>query len=280
MFELQLARNLLHCYILDMEGILGIFGIAVLVMEGVELFHSSSTNTLVAAGVACIVYIFYKFCDFSKKDPPDEETDSPKRNTESKHVWPFSLHMDDYIKEYQPDKYDYYCDEYGIVSTPKKKKDDLEAKESLDAAKYAKPTTNTVSAELQRNSHVYHPDHDIKQHIVVTPGKHLYLFVVCYNNFDIELTLIVNTTFDISKIDLEKYPKLKAAYKRAGCPKEKELCACSVASKSDSKGNKPYIPADLAMSIKTNVDIDDAVNEVINGLNTFFNSKPCYFYQH
>ena len=91
-----------------MEGILGIFGIAVLVMEGVELFHSSSTNTLVAAGVACIVYIFYKFCDFSKKDPPEEEADPPKCKTESKHVWPFSQHMDDYIKEYLPEKYDDY----------------------------------------------------------------------------------------------------------------------------------------------------------------------------
>ena len=280
MFELQLARNVLHCYIWDMEGILGIFGIAVLVMEGVELFHNSSTNTLVAAGIACIVYIFYKFCDFSKKDPPDEEKDPPKRNKESKHVWPFSLHMDNYLKEYQPDKYDYYCDEYGIVSTPKKKKDDLEAKESLDAAKYAKPTTNTVSAELQRNSHVYIPDHDIRQHIAVIPGKHLYMFHVCYNHFDIDLSLIVNTSFDISTIDLEKYPKWKAAYKRAGCPKEKELCACLVEPQSDSKGSKPYIPADLAMSIKTNVVIDDAVNEVINELNNFFNAKPCYFYQY
>ncbi len=34
------------------------------------------------------------------------------------------------------------------------------------------------------------------------------------------------------------------------------------------------------MCIKTNVDIDDAVNEVINGLNNFFNAKPCYFYQY
>ena len=276
MFELQLARNLLHCYILDMEGILGIFGIAVLVMEGVELFHSSSTNTLVAAGVACIVYIFYKFCDFSKKDPPEEEADPPKCKTESKHVWPFSQHMDDYIKEYLPEKYDDYCEEYSIA----KKKDALEAKESLDAAKYAKPTTKTVSAELQRNSSVYIPDHDIRQHITVFPGKHLYMFVVCYNHFDIELTLIVNNSFDISKVDLDKYPKWKAAYKRAGCPKEKELCSWLVEPKSDSKGTKPYIPADLAMSIKTNVDLDDAVNEVINGLSNFFNAKPCYFYQY
>ena len=259
-----------------MEGILGIFGIAVLVMEGVELFHNSSTNTLVAAGVASVVYVFYKFCDFSKKDPPEEEPDPPKCKTESKHVWPFSQHMDDYIKEYLPEKYDDYCEEYSIS----KKKDALEAKESLDAAKYAKPTTKTVSAELQRNSSVYIPDHDIRQHIVVIPGKHLYMFVVCYNHFDIELTLIVNNTFDISKIDLDKYPKWKAAYKRAGCPKEKELCSCLVEPKSDSKGTKPYIPADLAMSIRTNVDLDDAVNEVINGLNNFFNAKPCYFYQY
>ena len=280
MFELQLARNLLHCYIWDMEGILGIFGIAVLVMEGVELFHSSSTNTLVAAGVACIVYIFYKFCDFSKKDPPEEETDPPKRPKESKRVGAFYPHMDEYLKEYQPDKYDYYCDEYGIVSTPKKKTDDLEAKESLDAAKYAKPTINTVSAELQRNSRVYHPDNDIRQHVVVIPGKHLYFFVVCYSHFNIELTLIVNNSFDISKVDLDRYPTWKAAYKRAGCPKEKELCSCLVEPKSDSKGNKPYIPADLAMSIRTNLDLDDAVNDIINGLNNFFNAKPCYFYQH
>jgi len=259
-----------------MEGILGIFGIAVLVMEGVELFHNSSTNTLVAAGVASVVYIFYKFCDFSKKDPPEEEADPHKCKKESKHVWPFSQHMDDYIKEYLPEKYDDYCEEYNID----KKKDDLEAKESLDAAKYAKPTTNTVSAELQRNSSVYIPDHDIRQHVVLIPGKHLYMFVVCYSHFDIELTLIINTTFDISKIDLDKYPKWKSAYKRAGCPKEKELCSWLVEPKSDSKGNKPYIPADLAMSIKTNVNLEDAVNEAINGLNKFFNAKPCYFYQY
>lgn len=263
-----------------MEGILGIFGIAVLVMEGVELFHNSSTNTLVAAGVASIVYIFYKFCDFSKKDPPDEEAAPPKCKEESKHVWPFSLHMDDYIKEYLPEKYDYYCDEYGIVSTPKKKKDDLEAKESLDAAKYAKPTTNTVSAELQRKSRVYIPDHDIREYIKVIPGRHIYFFKIYYSHFSIELTLIVNNRFDISTVDLDKYPDWKAAYKRAGCPKEKELCSCIVEPKSDSKGNKPYIPAELAISIKSNVDLGDAVNEVVNELNQFFNGKPSYFYQN
>lgn len=254
---------------------MGIFGIAVLVMEGVELFHNSSTNTLVAAGVASVVYIFYKFCDFSKKDPPEDEADPPTRKAESKHVWPFSQHMDKYIKEYLPEKYDDYCDEYSIS----KKKDYLEAKESLDAAKYAKPTTNTVSAELQQKTRVYNPDTDNRQRVHTGLNQHLYLFHVCYKHFDVDLTLVINTKFDYKTINFDQYPEFRRAYERAGCPKSDDICCASVSSNKDKKGNQPYIPADIRILCKANIGVEDMVNEILFELNRYFGDKPCYFFQ-
>ena len=262
-----------------MEGILGIFGIAVLVMEGVELFHSSSTNTLVAAGVACIVYIFYKFCDFSKKDSPDDLVDIPKPTKESKHVGAFYPHMDKYLKEYQPEDYDYYCDEYGIVSTPKMKRNNQEAKESLDAAKYAKPTTNTVSAELQQKTRVYNPDTDNRQRVYTGLNQHLYLFHVCYKHFDVDLTLVINTKFDYKTINFDQYPEFRRAYERAGSPKSDDICCASVSPNKDKKGNQPYIPADIRMVCKANIGVEDMVNEILFELNRYFGDKPCYFFQ-
>ena len=72
---------------MGMEGLVGIVGIALMVMEGVELFEHSSTRTIVAACACCFVYMFYRWCkkidlsaDQTKEEPAKAEPKQPVRS--------------------------------------------------------------------------------------------------------------------------------------------------------------------------------------------------------
>ena len=277
-----------------MEGILGIFGIAVMVMEGVELFSNSSHNTLVAAGIACLAYAAYKW--WKKLPEPtgktsvkyeDDDVPEPYRKEPEKTSWPQSPHMDEYLKEYNPKEYDAYCDTHNIKKEPTGGTSNTAI---LDAIKYAKPTEKKVSEVMQAPSYTTYcspalnvpPTYDSsfkRKRISEWPDKHLYMFHVCYDHFKADLTILVNTKFDWENFDFNRYPEWKRAFHKAGSPACKDICVASIAAE-EKNGNRAYIPADLKILIKAHIGLEDFVNEVLLALNRYFGDTPCYYWQY
>ena len=252
-----------------MEGLIGIAGIAVLVMEGVELYQHSSYHTIIAAAVCCIAYIFYKWGDFSKKagDNPEIKNAPAKQ---SKPVMPYSPHMDEYIAEYEPEKYDDYCEAYGI---PKKTvTETVPVKKIIDA----KPTKKTVSETLQ-TSPTYNPDLDQLPH-VFNSGKYI-LMHLCYNHFAVDLRITGMGPSTINKDGL-KYSKFMNAYIRAGSPSFDTTCVFVYVDAIEKDGAKPYIPLELMTQVIPGTDLVLAIQNTIIKLNHFFNEKPCYQFQY
>lgn len=251
-----------------MDGLIGIASIAILVMESVELYRNSSVNTIVVAAAVCLVYIVYKRGWLTK-------TDTPQSIKKSDIKADYSL-----TDDYDDDDYDDEDEvEFCKVYDAKRPTDDHQA---LDQIVNAKPSTQTVSEAMQSKSK-YDPELDQLTPLFKPYNNHHLMLHLCYNNFQVDLTIwaFANKQFDMDR--LSKQPDMMGAYRRAGSPPVDQPYVYVIVDPSASKEPnkpKPYIPEDIRHMMCFGTDLVASVQRVIIELNHYFGSKPCYKFQY
>ena len=234
-------------------------------MESVELYRNSSVNTIVVAAAVCLVYIVYKRGWLTK-------TDTPHSIKKSDIKADYSL-ADDYVDDDDDEV------EVCKVYDEKRTTDDRKA---LDRIVNAKPSTQTVSEAMQSKSK-YDPELDQLTPLFKPFGNHHLMLHLCYNNFQVDLTIwaFANKQFDMDR--LSKQPDIMDAYRRAGSPSVDQPYVYVIVDPSESKEPnkpKPYIPKDIRHTMCLGTDLVASVQRVIIELNHYFGSKPCYKFQY
>lgn len=245
-----------------MEGLVGIVGIALMVMEGVELFEHSSTRTIVVAFACCFVYMFYRWC--KKIDVPAEQTKEEPAKAEPKTKEPVrSEYAADYHEEiYEPKKprrTETASNKTGSLYEPIDKKD------------------VSVSKVIQKSNSDYAFTRLDQIRIADGSWKDTIMIHICFKHDAVDITVhgTKHPRFNLRQI--QDNLMLMNAYIRGGSHALEEPFIFAAIS-FDKTGGYDF-PDNKRCIIEAGNNLKSAIFRLITELIAFYGEPPSYYFQ-
>jgi len=262
-----------------MEGLIGIVGIALMVMEGVELFQHSSTRTIMVAIACCVVYMFYRWCkkiDFSaEKDKVEEPV---KETKPEKKALAFTEYSNDYREEIYETKKE---PNKGKKRTPVIDRDSYTANydSTLRPIIGSNPYTNAnevmVSKTIQ-DAHKYAFTRLDEIRIADYSSKTQIMIHISFGD-NVDLTIHGFRKPCFSLHSMQQYPAVMSAYARAGFPPLDKPYVYVGVSPHTTGSELP--PDNKRCVFMAGDDLKGAVHYLIVNLISHYGEPPTYFFQ-
>lgn len=244
-----------------MEGIVGIVGIALMVMEGVELFEHSSTRTIVVACACCFVYMFYRWCkkidlsaDQTKEEPAKAEPKQPAR----------SEYTADYHEEiYEPKKpsrTEIASNKTGYLYEPIGKKD------------------VSVSKVIQKSNSDYAFTRLDQIRIADGSWKESIMIHICFKHDAVDITVHGTKHPHLNLMQIQNNLMLMNAYIRGGSPSLDEPYIFAAISFTQKTGGYDF-PDNKRCIIEAGYNLKSAIYRLIVELIAFYGEPPSYYFQ-
>lgn len=246
-----------------MEGIVGIVGIALMVMEGVELFEHSSTRTIVAACACCFVYMFYRWC--KKIDLSAEQTKEEPAKAETKTKEPVrSEYAVDYHEEIyetkKPRRTETASNKTGYLYEPIDKKD------------------VSVSKVIQKSNSDYAFTRLDQIRIVDGSWKDTIMIHIRFKHDAVDITVHGTKHPHFKLMHIQENLKLMNAYIRGGSPSlDKPYIFATISFKQT--GGFAEFPDNRRYIIEAGDNLKSAIYRLIAELIAFYGEPPSYYFQ-
>jgi len=247
---------------MGMEGLIGIVGIALMVMEGVELFEHSSTRTIVVAFACCFVYMFYRWC--KKIDVSAEQTKEEPAKAEPKTKEPVrSEYAVDYHEEIyetkKPRRTETASNKTGYLYEPIDKKD------------------VSVSKVIQKSNSAYAFTRLDQIRIADGSWKDSIGIHICFKNDAVDITVHGTKHPHLKLSHIQDNLKLMNAYIRGGSPSLDEPFIFAAISFNKTGGYD--FPDDKRCIIEAGNNLKSAIYRLITELIAFYGEPPSYYFQ-
>ena len=257
-----MRKKTTNAIFMGMEGLIGIVGIALMVMEGVELFEHSSTRTIVAACACCFVYMFYRWCKKIDLSAEQKKEEPAREEPEKK----------------EPVRSEYAADYHEEIYEPKKPRR-TETASNKTGYLYEPPDKKAISVSkvIQKSNSAYAFTRLDQIRIADGSWKKAIVIHICFKNDAVDITVHGTKHPYLNLRQIQENLKFMSAYIRGGSPSLDEPFIFAGIS-FDKTGGYDF-PDDKRCIIEAGNNLKSAIYRLIVELIAFYGEPPSYYFQ-